>query len=194
MVPLLQIDQREQVLMQVPSIRQVNHFPPFDVEIRNIDSDLEEETSPSTCPVSIFTSLVSSIPSPEDSEFVLGGSFSQQYFSKINLSPVDSPILTSSPPNSPPHLIPTTPLSQLPQINIHCISTIVSPKFDTPILNSSSSLTFTCFTSPMNISSLNKEIYLLHTETDPLVTTQQQTILPLEVVADFGKYYQSKKD
>ena len=62
--------------MQVPPIRQVNPFPPSDVEIHDIDSDLEEESGPSTCPVGILTSLVSSIPSPEDPKFVLGGSFS----------------------------------------------------------------------------------------------------------------------
>ena len=63
--------------MQVPPIRHVNPMPPFDVEIHDIDSDLEEETGPSTCPVSILTSLVSSIPSVQESEFVLESSFSQ---------------------------------------------------------------------------------------------------------------------
>ena len=54
----------------------------------------------------------------------------------------------------------------------------------------------------MNISSLNTEIPLSQTETDPLVTTQQQTISPPEgmeyfgedVVVYIGKYYWSKKD
>ena len=76
MVPLLQIAQREQVLVQVPPIQQVNPLHPSDVEIHDIYSDLEEETGPSICPVCILTSLVSSIPSPEESEFVLGASFS----------------------------------------------------------------------------------------------------------------------
>ena len=135
-------------------------MPPYDVEIHDIDSDLEEETGPSTRPVRILTSLVSSIPSSEDSEFVLGGSFSQHSFFEINISLVDSPIHTSYPPHSPPHLISTSPLSQLPQINIPCISTTLSPKVDIPILNSSSSLTFTCFTSPMNILPFNTKIPL----------------------------------
>ena len=123
MVPLLQISQREKAKVQVPHIQQVNPTPLDDIEIHDIDSDLEEETGPSTCLVSILTSLVSSIPNPEESEFVLGASFSQHSFSEINISPimepattiptilVDSPIHTSSPPHSPPHLIPTSPLS-----------------------------------------------------------------------------------
>ena len=62
--------------MQVPPIRQVNPLPPSDVEIHDIDSDLEEDTGPSTCPVNILTSLVSSIPSLQEFEFFLGSSFS----------------------------------------------------------------------------------------------------------------------
>ena len=54
----------------------------------------------------------------------------------------------------------------------------------------------------MNILPLNTEIPLSQIETDPLVTTQQQTILPPEGMADFGedvvvfmgKYCWSKKE
>ena len=54
----------------------------------------------------------------------------------------------------------------------------------------------------MNILPLNTEIPLSQIETDPLVTTHQQTISPREGITDFGddvvvcmgKYYLSKKD
>ena len=99
---------------------------------------------------------------------------------------VDPPIHTSYPPLSPPHLIPTSPLSQLPQINIPSISITLSSKVDIPTPNSSSSLTFASFTSPMNIPPLNIEIHVSQTQTDPLVTTQHQTISPPEGMVYFG--------
>ena len=46
------------------------------IEIHEIYSDIEEEAGPSTFLVIFLTSLVSSIPSPKESEFVLGASFS----------------------------------------------------------------------------------------------------------------------
>ena len=112
--------------MQVPPIQQVNPTPLADIEIHDIDNDLEQEEGTSTCPITIFTSLISSIPCLQQFDTMLDSSFSQQYFSEINFSPiliattgirrtlVDSPIHTSSPPHSPPHPIPTSPLSRLP--------------------------------------------------------------------------------
>ena len=62
MVPLLQIAQREQELVQVPPIQQVNPTPLADIEIHDIHNDLEEEEGTFACPVSVLTSLISSIP------------------------------------------------------------------------------------------------------------------------------------
>ena len=62
MVPLLQIPQREQALMKVPPIQQVNPPPLADIEVHYIHSDLEDEEGPSTFPISVLTSMISSIP------------------------------------------------------------------------------------------------------------------------------------
>ena len=61
MVALLQIAQREQELVQVHPIQQVNITPLDDIEIHDIDTDLEQEEGTSTCPASVLTSLISSI-------------------------------------------------------------------------------------------------------------------------------------
>ena len=82
------------------------------------------------------------------------------------------------------------------------MSTNIFSKVDTLTPNFSSSLAIYSLTSPMKIPPLNTEIPLFQTETDPLVTTQQQTISPREGITDFGedamvcmgKYYWSKKD
>ena len=62
LVPLLQISQQEQALMKVPLIQQVNPPLPPDIQIHDVDSDLDEEEGPSTFPVNVLTSLISSIP------------------------------------------------------------------------------------------------------------------------------------
>ena len=125
--------------MQFPPIQQVNPTPLVDIKIHDIYNDLEQEEGTFASPVSVLTSLISFIPNLQQFDTMLDSSFSQQSFLEIKFSPilkattsipttlVDSPIHTSSPPHSPPHLIPTSPLSQLPQINIPCISTTLSP-------------------------------------------------------------------
>ena len=167
MVPLLQISQREQALVQVPPIQQVNPTPLDDIEIHDIHNDMEEEEGTSSFLVSVLTSMISSIPALQQFDTMLDSSFSQQYLSKIKFSPilkattsipktlVDSLIHTSSPPHSSPHPIPTSPLSQLPHINIPTISTTLSFKVDTLTPNYSSSLTIPSLTSPVNIPPLN---------------------------------------
>ena len=61
-MPLLHISQQEQALVQVPPIQQVNPPRPADIEIHDVHSDLEEEEGPSTFPVNVLTSLITSIP------------------------------------------------------------------------------------------------------------------------------------
>ena len=61
MAPLLQIAQREQAVVQVPPIQQVNPTPSADIEIHDIDNDLEQEEGTYSCPVTILASLMSSI-------------------------------------------------------------------------------------------------------------------------------------
>ena len=62
MVPLLQIAQREKALVHVPPIQQVNPTPIADIEIHDIQRDMEEDEGTSSCPVSVLTSHISSIP------------------------------------------------------------------------------------------------------------------------------------
>ena len=47
------VEQPEQQILQVPPIQQVEPFPQANMEVHEIHSDLEEENSPSTCPVDV---------------------------------------------------------------------------------------------------------------------------------------------
>ena len=67
------------------------------------------------------------------------------------------------------------------------MSTNLFYKVETLTPNFFSSLTICSLTSPMNISPLNIEIPLSQTKTDPLVTTQKQTISPHEGITNFGE-------
>ena len=120
--------------------------------------------------------MSSSIPSTQIYENIFDSSFSQFYFSELNLSPifeattrnpmalVDVPIptspLTSSILSNPllPCNTPTSLPSHLPQINMPSVSTIPSSQIHTPILTSSSSIAPIFPTSPMIITPISVEI------------------------------------
>ena len=65
LVPLVQIAPREQVPTYVPPIQQVEPLPQANVDIHEIHNDLEEENYTSSCPVNVYTSMTSFIPTTQ---------------------------------------------------------------------------------------------------------------------------------
>ena len=50
---------QEQLPLQIPPVEQVEYPPKPEIEVHGIDSDLDEESGPATCPVNIFSSMTS---------------------------------------------------------------------------------------------------------------------------------------
>ena len=136
-------------------------MPQANFEMHEIHSDLDEENSPSTCPVDVFTSMNSSA--------IFDSSFSQYSFFKIRLAQIiysttimpsglaDVPI--SIPPSTSPilsnssgiHTTPTSPHSFIPQVETPLIPTISSHEFSTPIHTHISSPLLPIISTPSTI-------------------------------------------